>query len=152
MAQKQATATTPGNWNLNNLIGILQKIQMEEGYLSRAAMEKVASQLAISPSRVYGVATFYNQFRFRPPGRNSIVICRGTACHVKGSLKLADFLQSRLRLDEDGNSPDGFFTVSKVACIGACSIAPAAIINGTFYGHLDAAALEKIITELEASK
>ena len=141
-----------GDWKLDDLIGILQKIQAENGYLSKQAMEKVASELNIPVSRVYGVATFYSQFRFRPLGRHIITICRGTACHVKGSFKLTEYLKIRLKLDEEGNSPDGNFTVNKVACIGACSIAPAAIIDGTFYGHLDVPTLEKILVRLEEEK
>ena len=130
-----------------HLIPLLQEIQAKEGYLSRAAMNKVAHAVGVPQSRVYGVATFYNQFRFAPKGTHVIEICRGTACHVKQSLKLAQHLTRKLNLKPNGNSPDNKFTVITVACLGACSIAPVIKMDGEFYGHLDVEKLDRLLDE-----
>jgi NADH-quinone oxidoreductase subunit E len=131
-----------------HLIPLLQRIQAKEGFLSRSAMTKVAEAVGVSESRVYGVATFYNQFRFAPKGTHVIEVCRGTACHVKQSLKLAQHLQRKLDLRPSGNSPDDKFTVITVACLGACSIAPVIKLDGEFYGHLDVEKLDRLLDEV----
>ena len=133
------------------LIPLLQAIQAEVGYLPPAAMERVAAALEVPVSRAYGVATFYNQFRFVPFGAHVIQVCRGTACHVKGSQSLAEHLRRRLELRPDGNSPDDRFTVLTVACLGACSIAPAIKLDGEFYGHLTAESLDRLLDETVAA-
>ncbi len=131
-----------------HLIPLLQEIQTREGYLSRSAMAKVADAVGVSASRVYGVATFYNQFRFAPRGTHVIEVCRGTACHVKQSLKLAQHLTRKLSLRPTGNSPDDKFTVITVACLGACSIAPVIKLDGEFHGHLDVDKLDRLLDEV----
>jgi NADH-quinone oxidoreductase subunit E len=123
----------------------LQEIQAKEGYVSQAAMSKVAEAIGVPESRVYGVATFYNQVRFAPKGTHVIEVCRGTACHVKQSLKLAQHLQRKLNLKPNGNTPDNKFTVITVACLGACSIAPVIKLDGEFYGHLDVEKLDRLL-------
>jgi len=140
-----------------HLIPLLQEIQAKEGYVSHDAMNKVADAVGIPQSRVYGVATFYNQFRFAPKGTHVIEVCRGTACHVKQSLKLAQHVARRLNLKPSGNSPDNKFTVITVACLGACSIAPVIKLDGEFYGHLDVDKLDRLLDdaakgEADASK
>ena len=130
-----------------HLIPLLQEIQAKEGYVSHAAMNKVADAVGVPQSRVYGVATFYNQFRFAPKGTHVIEVCRGTACHVKQSLKLAQHVARRLNLKPSGNSPDNKFTVITVACLGACSIAPVIKLDGEFYGHLDVDKLDRLLDE-----
>lgn len=130
-----------------HLIPLLQEIQAKQGYVSQDAMNKVAEAVGVPQSRVYGVATFYNQFRFAPKGTHVIEVCRGTACHVKQSLKLAQHLQRKLNLKPSGNSPDDKFTVITVACLGACSIAPVIKMDGEFYGHLDVEKLDRLLDE-----
>ncbi len=132
------------------LIPLLQEIQQAEGFVSPEAMVAVANALATPVSRVYGVATFYNQFRFTPLAEHVIEVCRGTACHVKQSLALAEHLKRRLRLRADGNSADGRFTVVTVACLGACSIAPVIKLDGEFYGHLTTERLDALLDATEA--
>ncbi len=129
------------------LIPLLQRVQEREGYVSPEFMVRLADALDLPVARVYGVATFYNQFRFTPLGRHVIEVCRGTACHVKQSLTLLQHLKRKLKLRPDGNSPDGRFSVLTVACLGACSIAPAIKLDGEFYGDLS---LEKLDALLEA--
>jgi NADH-quinone oxidoreductase subunit E len=133
------------------LIPLLQDIQAAEGHLSRDAMVGVAEALSTTVSRVYGVATFYNQFRFAPLGEHVIEVCRGTACHVKQSLTLAQHLQRRLRLRDDGNSADGMFSVISVACLGACSIAPVIRLDGEFHGHLTVEKLDALLDQIETT-
>lgn len=132
----------------DQLIPLLQAIQAKEGFISKNAMSKLARAIGMPESRVYGVATFYNQFRFAPKGTHVIEVCRGTACHVKQSLKLHQLLERKLKLNADGNSPDNQFTVITVACLGACSIAPVIKMDGEFYGHLDSEKLEALLSEV----
>jgi NADH-quinone oxidoreductase subunit E len=134
-----------GEFATDQLIPLLQEIQAREGHVSEKAMSALATALDTSVARVYGVATFYNQFRFAPLGEHVIEICRGTACHVKQSLALAQHLKRRLKLREDGNSSDGRFTVLSVACLGACSIAPVLKLDGEFYGHLTLEKLDELL-------
>jgi len=129
---------------LDSLIPVLQDVQKESGYLSANSMEEISAHIGVPVSRVYGVATFYKQFRFQ--------VCRGTACHVKGSLAIAEHLQRRLKLNGDGNSPDGRFSVITVACLGACSIAPVIKLDGEFYGHLTPQKLDELIDQIGGMK
>jgi NADH-quinone oxidoreductase subunit E len=139
-----------GDRTREQLIPLLQEIQEHEGFVSQAAMVAVANALQTPVSRVFGVATFYNQFRFAPLNEHVIEVCRGTACHVKQSLTLAQHLQRRLKLRRDGNSADGRYTVVTVACLGACSIAPVIKLDGEFYGHLTVEKLNALLDEVEA--
>jgi NADH-quinone oxidoreductase subunit E len=134
------------------LIPLLQQVQVRDGYLSRTAMTEIAAALGIPVSRVFGVATFYNQFRLAPLGEHVIEVCRGTACHVKQSLTLSQYLKHRLRLRADGNSPDGVFSVVTVACLGACSMAPVIRLDGQFHGHLTVESLEALLVDIERTR
>ncbi len=135
----------------DQLIPLLQEIQARDGFLSQAAMSELAAALDTPVASVYGVATFYNQFRFAPLGEHVIELCRGTACHVKQSFALQQHLQRRLRLRPDGNSADRRFSVVNVACLGACSIAPVIKLDGEFYGHLTVERLDALLDSLDAT-
>jgi NADH-quinone oxidoreductase subunit E len=143
-------AASDGELTREQMIPLLQRIQAAEGYLSAEAMILVAEALGTPVSRVYGVATFYNQFRLAPLGEHVIEVCRGTACHVKQSLLLAQQLKRRLKLRDDGNSADGRYTVVSVACLGACSIAPVVKLDGEFHGHLTTEKLEVLLDRVDA--
>ncbi len=145
----QTVIAERGELTRDHLIPLLQEIQAREGFVSRSAMNELATALDVPVSRVYGVATFYNQFRFAPLGEHVIEICRGTACHVKQSLTLAQHLQRRLKLRPDGNSSDGRFSVISVACLGACSIAPVMKLDGEFYGHLTVDKINALLDALD---
>lgn len=149
MSSVQTVLADRGDVSREQLIPLLQEIQLREGYLSRATMTQLAVALDVPVASVYGVATFYNQFRFAPLGEHVIEVCRGTACHVKQSLTLAQHLARRLRLRPDGNSADGCFSVISVACLGACSIAPVIKLNGEFYGHLTVDKLDALLDALD---
>ena len=150
MATAAEIIAARGDLTREQMIPLLQEIQEAEGFVSREAMGRLAEALETPVSRVYGVATFYNQFRFAPLGEHVIELCRGTACHVKQSLALAQHLKRRLKLRDDGNSADGRFTVISVACLGACSIAPVIRLDGEFYGHLTVERLDALLDEVEA--
>lgn len=130
------------------LIPILQDIQEECGYLSEEAMIEVARFLGLPASKVYGVATFYNQFRFHPIGRYHIQVCRGTACHVKGSDKVLEALQHGLGIKAGETTKDGLFSIEIVACLGACGLAPVVAVNGEFHANMDPQGIELLIENL----
>lgn len=129
------------------LIPILQEVQEVEGFISREAVTEIGHHLGLPASKIYGVATFYNQFRFQAPGKFVIQICRGTACHVKGSAAVLDALVRQLNVKPGETTRDGVFTLEVVACIGACGLAPVIAINGEFY----AGVTPESITEILAS-
>lgn len=129
----------------DSLIPILQQIQEKQGYLSREAVVLVGEFLKIPTSKIYGVATFYNQFRFTPQGQYHIQICRGTACHVKGSAAILEALKRELKVAPGETTRDGLFSLEIVACIGACGLAPVMNISGNFHANLTTQAIPGII-------
>lgn len=131
------------------LIPLLQDVQDEYGYLSEENLVNIAAYLNMPASKVFGVTTFYNQFRQIPLGKNTIKVCRGTACHVKGSSQILETLQSELNIMPGETTKDGLFTLETVACIGACSIAPVIVINDEFYGRLNPKEVRALIKKIE---
>ncbi|HNS16862.1 MAG TPA: NADH-quinone oxidoreductase subunit NuoE [Bacteroidales bacterium] len=131
----------------DSLIPILQEIQEREGYLSEEAVVAVGKHLHIPSSRIYGVATFYNQFRFQPTGKYHIQVCRGTACHVLGSATVLAHLEKLLNIKAGQTTRDGLFSIEIVACIGACGLAPVINISGEFHARVDEARVAAIIEE-----
>lgn len=134
-----------------HLISILQEVQGEYGYLSRDSINRISDYLKLPSSKVFGVATFYNQFKLNAPGRIQIQICRGTACHVKGSLNLLDALTTALGIEVGQTTKDGMFSLETVACLGCCSIAPAMMVNGRFFGRLDKKSVEELVEKFRAA-
>jgi len=134
------------------LIPILQKVQAAEGYLSQDSLARVGKELNLSVSKVYGVATFYNQFRFSPQGKYHFMLCRGTACHVKGSKKLLDHVIKLLGIEPGQTSRDRLFSLEIVACMGACGLAPAVSVNGEVYAKVTPLKLNKIIEDCRAKE
>jgi len=120
----------------DSLIPILQEVQEDQGYLSRESVLSIGEHLSLPASKIFGVATFYNQFRFQPQGKFHIQVCRGTACHVKGSAAILDRVQRELRIQPDETTRDGLFSLEVVACIGACGLAPVISVNGEFHANL----------------
>ena len=129
----------------DSLIPILQEIQEQQGFLSREAVVEVGKHLRLPTSKIYGVATFYNQFRFNPQGRYHIQVCRGTACHVKGSAAVLDALKRELKIDSGETTRDGQFSLEVVACIGACGLAPVINIDGNFHANLTSQGVPKVL-------
>ncbi|MEW6052994.1 MAG: NAD(P)H-dependent oxidoreductase subunit E [Nitrospirota bacterium] len=136
-----------------NIITILQDIENIFGYIPEEAVYWFSRKLDIPASRFFGTATFYSQFHLKPRGKNIITVCRGTACHVKGSERLINRL--RLELDipnDDDTSSDSRFTLEKVNCIGACGIAPVTIVNRQVHGNITLGKLMKQIKKIKSSE
>jgi NADH-quinone oxidoreductase E subunit len=131
----------------NALIPILQEVQEKQGYLSREAVIRISKHLNLPATKLYGVATFYNQFRFLPKGKYHFTVCRGTACHVKGSNRVLDMAQKILKLKPGQTSRDRLFSLETVACMGACGLSPVMNLNGEFYAKVTPQKLVQIIQE-----
>jgi len=132
------------------LIPILQDLQAEQGYLAEESIREVSRMLALPLSKIYGVASFYNQFRFQPIGKYHVVICRGTACHVKGSVALLRSLRNELKIEPGQTTRDGLFTLDTVACIGACGLAPVVCVNGEFHAKMTPDKVASLISTLRS--
>ena len=136
----------------SNLIPILQMIQEKHHYLSIRALQMVAKHLGMSSSEVYGVATFYNQFRFYPPGKHQIKVCLGTACHIRGGDIILESFERKLEIKPGETTPDREFSIDRVACVGCCALAPVAIVNDTVNGHMAPSKVEGLILGFEIEK
>lgn len=134
------------------LIPILQVIQDKHRYLAPMALKMVAKHLNMSSCEVYGVATFYNQFRFTPPGKHEIKVCLGTACHVKAGDIILENFERKLEIKAGETTPDREFSIDRVACVGCCALAPVAIIGETVYGHMAPSKVEGLILGFEIEK
>jgi NADH:ubiquinone oxidoreductase subunit E len=136
--------------NEGNIITILQDIENQLGYIQEEAVAWIAKELDIPASRFFGTATFYSQFHLKPRGKNIITVCRGTACHVKGSERLLNRLLLDLDIpSDDDTSSDLKFTIEKVNCIGACGIAPVTLVNHSVHGKMT---IDKLIREIKKIK
>ena len=145
MSQIQTILNKYPQTGRDSLIPILQEIQESEGFLSEKSVVKVGEYLKIPTSQIFGVATFYNQFRFEPQGKNHIQICRGTACHVLGSATVLTELEKHLKIKAGQTTRDGQFSIEVVACIGACGLAPVISINGEFHAKVTSESMKTII-------
>jgi NADH-quinone oxidoreductase subunit E len=134
------------------LIPMLQLIQDALAYLPPAAIRMVAEHLSLSATEVYGVATFYNQFRFNPPGRNPIKVCLGTACHVKGGDIILENFERKLEIREGETTADREFSIDRVACVGCCALAPVAIVAETVHGKMQPSKVEGIVLRVRIEK
>jgi len=130
-----------------DLIPILQKVQETEGFLSESLMADIAKFIKLPLSKVHGVATFYAQFRFTPKGKNHVMLCRGTACHVKGAPRVLEEIENQLNIKEGETSADLEYSIESVACIGACSLAPCAMVNDKVEADLTPQKVEKIFSK-----
>lgn len=131
----------------DHLIPLLQELQEEQGFLSRPAIRQVAEHLGLPASKVWGVATFYNQFRFQPRGRFPIAVCRGTACHVKGSAAVLAALQRELKIEAGATSRDGLFSLEVVSCIGACGLAPVIAVGDEYHAGVTPQEVGRILAD-----
>ncbi len=127
------------------LIPLLQSAQDTYGYISEKAIDYISHITGIPSADIYGVVTFYAQFRTKPLGKYVIKVCNGTACHVNGAKNITDTINDELNIDYEETSDDGSFSLLSVACIGCCSLAPVILINDETYGRLTPAKLRKIL-------
>lgn len=131
--------------NKENLIPILQDLQTHFGYLSETAIKSLSKFLKVSESEIFGVATFYAQFKFNPPGEHTIRVCLGTACHIKGGQQLLEEIEQKLRIKCGETTKDGVYDLQRVACVGCCALAPVIIIDGEVVARVSSAKIKKIL-------
>jgi NADH-quinone oxidoreductase subunit E len=120
------------------LIPILQQVQQAFGYLPEPVMKKIAKFLQLPESTVFGVGTFYAQFKLAPSGRNIIRVCRGTACHVRGSAQILGEVEKQLGIRAGETTPDLEYSLETIACFGSCALAPVVVTNGKVQGRMTA--------------
>ncbi len=135
-----------------NLIPVLQMIQDDLKYLPPEVIKMVAQYLDLPSSQVYGVATFYNQFKFNPPGKNPIKVCLGTACHVRAGDIILENFERKLGISEGETTEDREFSIERVACVGCCALAPVAIMGDTVYGHMAPSKVEGLILRVQIDR
>ena len=120
-----------------SLVPLLQEVQEADGYISRERMVEIHRRSGIPLAHIYGVATFYAQFRLRPVGRHLVKVCHGTACHVAGARSISEALETELGVESGDTTDDGLYTLETVACLGCCSLAPVITVGADTYGSLD---------------
>jgi NADH-quinone oxidoreductase subunit E len=135
-----------------NMIPLLQRTQEIYGYLPRIALCKIAEETGLQLNEIYGVATFYAQFRLNPVGKHIIKVCHGTACHVQDAETITASIRDALKIEDGETTEDGLFTLESVACLGCCSLAPVMMIDDTTYGKLTGKQAVKIIKDIKISE
>ena len=130
----------------SDVIPLLQAIQQRCGYLPREVLEAIAKRTRVSLTRIYGVATFYERFRFQPAGKHVIQACHGTACHVNGAKQTGRAIHQTLQIKDRETTADGLFTLETVACLGCCSLAPVMMIDDKVYGRLNPQRAQRILS------
>ncbi len=133
----------------DELIPILQGVQKEFGYISSESVKKISRYLRITENQIYGVSSFYAQFRFTPPGRHSIKACLGTACHVRGGATLLEMLERGLGISCGETTPDRRFDLGRVACLGCCALSPVVQIDKDIYSRMTVNKLTELLKEYE---
>lgn len=131
-----------------NMIPLLQGAQDLYGYIPREVFVKLSEETGINLSDMFGVATFYAQFRLNPVGKNIIKVCHGTACHVQNATAITDAIKESLNVKDGETTPDGLFTLESVACLGCCSLAPVMMIGNETYGKLSGKSASKVIKDI----
>lgn len=134
------------------VISILQDVQDRERYLPEAALTYVAEALEMPHSQIYSLATFYRAFSLEPRGEHTILVCTGTACHVRGAPRLVEELCRRLEIKPGGTTGDGKFTLETVNCLGACALGPILVVDDRYYGEVTPARLDEVLAEYGASE
>lgn len=129
----------------SELIPILQRVQGVLGYLPEEAMLRIARFVGVPECTVFGTATFYTQFKFKPVGRNIVKVCRGTGCYVKGATRLLDELEKELGIKDGETTPDLEYALETVACFGSCALAPVIVVNDRVYGRMTPDKVKDII-------
>jgi len=132
-----------------SLIGILQDIQAKMNYLPRKSLVQVAKSLDIPLTNIYEVATFYKAFSLEPKGRHTILVCLGTACHVRGGARVLNYLENRLDVKSGGTTKDLAFTLESVNCLGACALGPMMVIDKKYYGKINLLKIEPILEKYQ---
>ncbi len=129
----------------DSIMAILQDVQEEFGYVPKDAVKCISEVCGVNQSRLFGVLTFYSQFYLSPRGKNIIKVCCGTACHVKGANRNLAKLEELLHIKDGQTTPDNMYTLEKIACMGACGLAPVITVNKDVYGHATPDKIDKIL-------
>jgi NADH-quinone oxidoreductase subunit E len=147
--QKEALETILNRYDRDRtqVVSVLQDIQDEERYLSQEALTYVAEALDMPRSQVYGLATFYRAFSLEPRGEHTIVVCTGTACHVRGAPRLVDELCRRLVVAPGGTTADRKFTLETVNCLGACALGPLVVVDGNYHGQMSPNKVDALLAQ-----
>lgn len=130
-----------------SLIPVLQRVQEKLGYLSEEAVSEIAFFLRLSENEIYGVASFYSQFRFERPGEHALKICMGTACHVRGGPRIMEAVERELKIQSGQTTGDYKFTLERVACFGSCALAPVMVVDKTVYGRVTTSKAKEVINK-----
>ena len=131
----------------SELIPILQEAQEKLGYLPAEAMEEIGKFLGIAGSTIYGVATFYAQFKLHPVGKKVVKVCRGTACHVRGSANILNEVEKKLGIKPSETTPDMKYTIETINCFGSCALAPVVVVNKNIYGRMTTKKVEQVLSD-----
>ncbi len=135
-----------------NLIPILQQVQKKLGYLPTMAIEKIAEGMDVPAVDIYGLATFYNQFRLNPPGKHEVKVCMGTACYMAGGDITLESFQRRMEIDEGETSQDRYYSLGRVACVGCCTLAPVAVVDDQVEGKVTPTRVDGLMLALEEGR
>ena len=147
MQKKIEKIMKPFEEEKGSLIPILQAVQKEYGFISEEAVASIAKGIKLSEHEIYGVATFYAQFRFTKPGDHLIKVCLGTACHVKGGERIMDMAEKSLNIRSGETTQDSVFSLERVACMGCCALAPVMVVDNNIYASVASAAVDRIISQ-----
>jgi len=147
MRERVAQILVPYRGQRGTLIPVLRKVQEELGYLPKEAVSEIALFLGVSESEVYGVASFYAQFRFIRQGEHTIKVCQGTACHVRGGRRILEAVEREINIQPGETTEDYKFSLERVACFGSCALAPVMVVDKTVYGRMTTAKARKILAE-----
>jgi NADH-quinone oxidoreductase subunit E len=145
MKQRLTELLAPYQGERGVLIPVLQQVQGEFGYISEQAVSEIARFLAVSQSEIYGVATFYAQFRFTRPGEHMIKVCQGTACHVRGGARIMETVERELGINPGETTEDYKFSLERVACFGCCALSPVMVVDDTVYSRMTPAKAKHIL-------
>ena len=146
MRERLLPVLEPYRGQRESLIPVLQKVQGELGYLPEDAVSEIAYFLGLSQSEIYGVASFYAQFRFGQQGEHTVKVCQGTACHVRGGRRIMNTVVQELGIQPGGTTEDYKFSLERVACFGSCALAPVMVVNNTVYGRMTTVKARQVLT------
>jgi NADH-quinone oxidoreductase subunit E len=133
----------------SSLVGLLQDVSQQCGYLPEGVLENISDRLNIPLSHMYSLATFYTSFRLEPLGKHHCSVCVGTACHVRGAELVVDVIERELNIRDGETTEDGKFTLDKVNCLGACALGPLVVIDGEYHGKMDQRKIAKLLKQYE---
>jgi len=146
MRERLLPILEPYRGQRESLIPALQKVQGELGYLPEDAVSEIAYFLGLSQSEIYGVASFYAQFRFERQGEHTVKVCQGTACHVRGGRRIMNTVVQELGIQPGGTTADYEFSLERVACFGSCALAPVMVVDNTVYGRMTTVKARQVLT------